>query len=88
MERHPLPKLIWADFPGGAVVKNSPASGGDARDEDLILGLERSPGEGNGNTLEYTCLENPIYRGACQVTAHGVLTVPKVLRHFNINSKV
>ena len=64
MERHPLPKLIWADFPGGAVVKNSPANGGDARDEDSNPGSERSPGEGNGNTLQYTCLENPIYRGA------------------------
>ena len=41
----------WADFFGGVVVKNSPANGGDAKDEDLIPGSERSLGEGNGNTL-------------------------------------
>ena len=41
------------------VVKNLPASTGDARDVGLIPGLERSPGGGNGNQLEYSCLGNP-----------------------------
>ena len=49
------------DFPDGSVVKNPSANAGDA---GLILGLERSPGGGNGNPLQCSCLGNPIYRGA------------------------
>ena len=45
------------------VVKNSPANAGDARDLGSIPGSERSPGEGNGNPLQYSCLENPMDRG-------------------------
>ena len=52
------------DFPGGVVVKNLPASAGDAGDAGLIPGLGRSPGEGNGSPLQYSCLENPMDRGA------------------------
>ena len=44
-------------FPGGAVVKNLPANAGDARDSGLIPGLGRSPGVGNDNPLQYSCLE-------------------------------
>ena len=47
-------------FPGGSVVKNLPAN---ARDASFILGSIRSPGEGNGNPLQYSCLENPMDRG-------------------------
>ena len=47
-------------FPGGSVVKNPPANAGDARDLGLIPGLGRSPGEGNGYPLQYSCLENPM----------------------------
>ena len=54
------------------MVKNPPANAGDIRDEGSILGLGRSPGEGNGNTLQYSCLENPVHRGAWQVTVHRV----------------
>ena len=46
------------------VVKNPPANAGDIKDAGLIPGLGRSPGEGNGNTLQYSCLENPMNRGA------------------------
>ena len=46
------------------VVKNSPANAGDRRDAGLISGSGRSPGEGNNNTLQYTCLGNPMDRGA------------------------
>ena len=46
------------------VVKNSPANAGDIRDAGLIPGSERSPGEGNGNPLQYSCLRNPMDRGA------------------------
>ena len=44
-------------FPGGTVVKNLPANAGDARDTGSISGLGRSPGVGNGNLLQYSCLE-------------------------------
>ena len=56
-------------FTDGSVVKNPPAN---ARDMGLIPGLGRSPGEGNGNPLQYSCLGNPIDRGAWQTTVHGI----------------
>ena len=56
-------------FPGGSVVKNPPANAGDM---GLIPGLGRSPREGNGNPLQYSCLENPIDKGAWWATVHGV----------------
>ena len=48
------------------VVKNLSASAGDVRDMSLIPGLGRSSGEGHGNPLQYSCLENPVDRGAWQ----------------------
>ena len=54
------------------VVKTLPANAGDLRDVGLIPGLERSPGEENGNPLQYSCLENPMERGAWQATIHMV----------------
>ena len=54
------------------VVKNSPANAGDPRDTGSIPGLGRSLGEGHGNPLQYSCLENPMDRGAWQATVHGV----------------
>ena len=51
-------------FPVGAVVKNAPANAGDAGDMGSIPGLGRSPGKGNGNTLQYSCLGNSMDRGA------------------------
>ena len=44
-------------FPGSTVVKNPPADAGNVRDTSLILGLERSPGGGNDNPLQYSCLD-------------------------------
>ena len=58
-----------AGFPGGSVVKNLPASEGD---EGSIPGSGRSPGGENGNPLPYSCLGNPMGRGAWQATVHGV----------------
>ena len=55
------------------MVKNLPASTGDIRDIGSIPGLERSPGEGNGSPLQYSCLENPMDRGAWRATVHGVI---------------
>jgi len=46
------------------VVKNPPANAGDIRDVSSVLGLGRFPGEGNGNPLQYSCLENSMDRGA------------------------
>ena len=54
------------------VVKNLPANAGDMRDAGLIPGLERSPGGGHGNPLQYSCLENPTDRGAWWATVHRV----------------
>ena len=55
-------------FPGGSVVKNLPANAGDS---GSIPGSERFPGEGNGNPLQYSFLENPMDRGAWRATVHG-----------------
>ena len=53
------------------LVKNLPASAGDTRDVGLTLGLGRSPGGGNGNPLQYSCLEHPMNREAWQAIVHG-----------------
>ena len=50
--------------PGGSVVKNLPDNAGDAGDMGSVLGLGGFPGGGNGNPLQYLCLENPMDRGA------------------------
>ena len=56
------------------MVKNppAPANAGDIRDKGSVSGLGRSPGEGHGNPLQYSCLGNPMDRGAWQATVHGV----------------
>ena len=54
------------------VVKNLPANAGDTRDVGSISGSGKSPGEGNGNPLQYSCLENPMDRGAWWATVHKV----------------
>ena len=51
-------------FPSASMVKNSPANAGDERDRGLVPGSGRSPGEGNGNPLQNSCLENSMDRGA------------------------
>jgi len=55
-------------------VKNLPANSGDVRERSSVPGLGRSPGVGNGNSLQYSCLENPMDRGAWRAM---VLTVRK-----------
>ena len=59
-------------FPGGSVVKNPPANIGDA---GSIPGWGRSPGEGNGNPFQYSCLENSMDPGAWWAAVHGVTRV-------------
>ena len=59
--------LKTASFPSSSVSKSSACNAGDL---GLIPGLGRSPGEGNGNPLQYPCMENPMDRGAWQATVH------------------
>ena len=54
------------------MVKNPPANGGDKRNRGSVPGSGRSPGGGNGNPLQYSCLENSIDRGAWRAAVHGV----------------
>ena len=54
------------------MVKNQPVNAGDIRDTGSIPGLGRSPGGGHGNLLQYSCLENPLDRGAWRATVHRV----------------
>ena len=60
--------LARLGFPGGSVVKNPPANAGEVGDAGSIPGLGRSLGGGNGNPLQYSCLRNPMDRGAWQAT--------------------
>ena len=60
--------LLWG-FPGGLLVKNPPGNAGDL---GSIPRLGRSPRGGHGNLLQYSCLENPMDRGAWQATVHGI----------------
>ena len=62
----PIPPL---GFPGGLVVKNLPAN---SRGTGSVPGFRRSPGEGNDNPMQYFCVGNPMDRGACQATVHGL----------------
>ena len=71
--------MIFKVFPGvckgvckGSVIKNLPDNAGDAGHPDLIPGLGRYPGEGNGNPFYYSGLENPMERGAWWATVHVV----------------
>ena len=63
--------LYW-DFLSGSVVKNLPANAGNVGDVCSIPGLGRSSGEGNGNPLQCSCLENPLDRGAWRAAVPGV----------------
>ena len=60
--------MAYLGFPGGSVVKNLTANAGDA---GSTAGSGKSPKEGNGNPLQYSCLGNPMDRGASQATVHG-----------------
>ena len=60
------------DFIDGTQFKESACKAGETGDAGLIPGSGRSPGRGNGNTLQYSCLKNPKNRRACWATVHGV----------------
>jgi len=65
-------ELNWTASQVVLVVKKPAANAGEVRNACLILGLGRSPGRGHGNPLQYSCLENPMDRGAWQATVHRV----------------
>ena len=66
--------------------KESACNAGPARHSGSILGLGRSPGEGNGNPLQYSCLENPMDRGAWRATVHGVTKSWTQLKRLSTHS--
>ena len=71
--------------PGGSVVKNLPAKQENA---SSIPGSGRSPGEGNGNPLQYSCLENPTDGGAWWATVHGVAKSQTGLSDFTFTCNI
>ena len=64
--------MLSLGFPGSSVVKNPPANARDSEEADLIAVSGTSPGEENGNPLQYSCLRNPTDRRAKQATVHGL----------------
>ena len=64
--------MAFKDIPGGVSSKEPPANAGDIRDVVLTPDSGRSPGEGNGNPSQYSCLKNPVDRGAWWATVHKV----------------
>ena len=72
----------YLGFPGASVIKNLPANTGDIRDSGSIPTSGRSPGEGHGNPLQYSCLENSMDRGAWRATVHTVTNSQTPLRRL------
>ena len=70
------------------VEKNLPANAGDVRDASLIPGLGRAPGEGHGNPLQYSCLENPMDRGAWRATVCRVAKSKTRLKQLSIHAYI
>ena len=75
---------IWG-FPSDLVVKNPPDNAGDM---GLIPELIRSPGGGNGNPLQYSCLGNPMNRGAWWASVHGVTEESDMTEQLNKNNNM
>ena len=67
-------------------VKNPPANAGDERDAGSVPGSGRSSGVENGNPLQYSCLENPMDRGVCWATVHGVTKSSTHLKQLSIHA--
>ena len=67
------------------MAKNPPADAGDTRDEVWLSGLGRSPGEGHGNPLQYSCLENPMERGTWRATVREVTKESCMTEQLNKN---
>ena len=76
---------FWG-FPGGSMVKNPPANAGDKGDASSIPGSGRSPEEGNGSPLQYSCLENPMDRGGQWATVHRVAKSQTLLKQLSMHT--
>ena len=82
-------RWLQRGFPDGSVVKNLSANG-DTGDEGLIPGSGRCPGEGDGNPLQYSCLGNPMERGAWRARVHMLakeLAMPKWLSRHSLSQR-
>ena len=77
--------VLTSGFPGGSVGKESACNVGD---QGLIPGLGRSPREGNGNPLQYSCLENPMDSGAWQATVHRVTQSQTRLKQLSTHTHI
>ena len=75
----------YLGFPGGSDGKSSAYNAGD---QGSIPGLGRSSGEGNGNPLQYSCLENPMDRGAWWAVVHGVAKSQTRLNKLNVHAYI
>ena len=71
-QRYPILYIQIRTFQVALVVKNPPANAGDRREAGSVPGSGRSPGGGNGNPLQYSCLENPMDRGAWWAIVHSI----------------
>ena len=81
--------VIYVDllgFPGGSDGKESACDAGDIGDAYSIPGLVRSPGEGHGNPLQYSCLENPVDQGAWRAT-HKVADTTEAAEHAGVHKE-
>ena len=70
------------------MVKRPPASAGDIRDVVSIPGSGRSPGRGHGNPLQYSCLENPMDRGAWRAAVHGLAKSQTRLKQLSMHTRM
>ena len=70
------------------MIKNPPAKAGDTKDAGSIPGWGRSPGGGNGNPLQHSCLENSMDRGAWRATVHGVAKESDIIEQLNNNNNM
>ena len=80
-------RSVACQAPGGTVVKTRPANARDVRDAGSIPGSGRSPRGGHGNPLEYSCLENPMDRGAWQVIVCGVTKSQTRLKQLSTHTR-
>ena len=76
--------MQFKGFPGGSLIKNPPAN---SRDTGSVPGSRRSPRQGNGNPLQYSCLGNPMNRGAWLAMVHGFTKEMDMTYRLNNNNK-
>ena len=80
--------MLQSGFPGGAKIQNPSANAGDTRDADLIPASERSPGGGDGNLRQYSCLENSMDRRLWWVPVYGITNWTHLSTHTHTHTLV